>query len=78
VAGGDRVDLAGGTAVSVARGQGQVAMVTGKDGDVFVQLGAQPVERFATIAEVGTPSGEALPAGILIVPPAGGRRCCGL
>jgi hypothetical protein len=73
-----RVDLAAGTAESVARGPGQVAMVTGKDGDVFVQLGARAVERFATIADVGTASGEALLAGILIVPPAGGRMCCGL
>ena len=72
----DRVELATGALVEVAHGKGQAAIASGKSG-VFVQRGNDRVERFASLADVGT-SGAALPKGFLLLPPAGGRMCCGL
>lgn len=73
----DRVDLKSGALVEVARGKGQAAIVESKSG-VYVQRGNDRVERFASLADVGKASGTALPAGFLLLPPAGGRMCCGL
>ncbi|HEX4422356.1 MAG TPA: hypothetical protein VH165_30795 [Kofleriaceae bacterium] len=73
-----RVDLATGRVESLGVGKGVVAAVRGPDGTMFVQVGGK-VERFASIAEVGSTSGAALPDGVVIMAPVGPRsNCCGL
>lgn len=72
----DRVDLASGATTELDRGSGQSAIAVGKGG-VVLQLGER-VEKFASLATVGTASGTALPKGFVLLPPAGARYCCGL
>ena len=60
----------------MAHGKLSATLVPGRDGSVYLQV-ADRVTHYATVDAVGG-AGEPLPAGVLLVPPPGGRLCCSL